>query len=105
MRTDFVQTKYFDLCIRRFVLRSALFTLQFGGGNAPELFISPSAAAHISSSRRAAVCLRNKWPPTKNHRTDPPSFDFTHPSGGAVECGPCNYYLLLIGYRVSGAEL
>lgn len=105
MRTDFAQMEYFDLCICRFVLRSVLFTLQFGGGNAPELFISPSAAAHISSTRRAAVCLRNKWPPTKNPRTDTPSFDFTHPSGGAVECGPCNYYLLLIGYRVSGAGL
>lgn len=35
----------------------------------------------------------------------PPIFYFTHSSGDPVECGPCNYYLLLIGYHISGTKL
>lgn len=89
-----------------FVLRRPvlLFTLPFGGGNGYKLFISPSASA------LPLTFLLYVKPPyvfviTPQRTPPPPIFYFTHSSGGPLECGPCNYYLVLIGYHMSGTKL
>lgn len=68
------------------------------------LFISPPAGVllfialpHVRSLHVFVITSLYK---------EPPIFYFTHSSGdGVAECGPCNYYLLLIGYHISGTKL
>lgn len=87
-----------------FVLRrSMLFTLAFGGGNGYMLFISPPTSVfpliilpYVKSVYVFVITILHK---------EPPIFYFTHSSDDPVECGPCNYYLLLIGYHISGTKL
>lgn len=87
-----------------FVLRrSMLFTLPFGGGNGYMLFISPPASALLLIILPYVRSLY-VFVITSLHK-EPPIFYFTHSSGDPVECGPCNYYLLLIGYHISGSKL
>lgn len=67
------------------------------------LFISPAASA-LPLKILLYVKSLYVFVITSLH-TEPPIFYFTHSSGDPVECGPCNYYLLLIGYHISGTKL